>query len=561
MVSTAGVMEQVKACFKMANGGTANVYFGNIANVLQFENEHNDRYTDIPLDDSGAPLVPWVADPKKLSDRIKNSPTMLDKSLLPQSLAEIDVPQVLSGGSAKSAAWITLAGPLGKCLLAGLFPRVAGQASQVEAVLMEYLDIISEAWEYVTSVSASQGLESRLAECLSKLELELPSWELNINRHNMMHMFEGVQRFGPLWSWSMFADERSWHWMGTLIKNVARPAASCMQRWRLYHLAFVAEQHIKVQGTLSTEDRPLTLTIDVVEEEDGSLAFPQFNDFRDDSFELKDEVGEPIQLSRRLTDRDTEMGYSYKLQIHECLLQYPELVKSCAHRPEPKDQCTSIPKCPSYEDLWQAYKTDMRLPDYGNVLQRCKHLRGWYVWATDKERNREISPDQRKLCKGPVGDLHRYKSWKVGGACFCTYSKCQHHISKPCTVMMHHDGQVSFGQVHDFLVFAPPGVSNEVGLDTTHPWACKLVRCKWYKPGVATSEYEVIDSVTGLRVVKSTPAVNAVGGDIWPLGSLAAVEVGLYPYWKNPALMAAVSKRCAFVDRTRAGAAVPGPMI
>jgi hypothetical protein len=119
--------------------------------------------------------------------------------------------------------------------------------------------------------------------------------------------------------------------------------------------------------------------------------------------------------------------------------------------------------------------------------------------------------------------------------------------------MMHHDGQVSFGKVQDFLVLAPPGVLNMVGEDVLDTWACRLVRCPWYKAANAgPDQFETIDDVMGLRLVKNSVANNDRGGDIWPLGNVAPVEVGLYPHWrKNANLMVSVSKRCTFVDRTR----------
>jgi len=56
---------------------------------------------------------------------------------------------------------------------------------------------------------------------LSEMKRLLPAWELDINRHNILHLVESIRSFGPPWAWSMWGFERMW---STLKQWMAQPA-------------------------------------------------------------------------------------------------------------------------------------------------------------------------------------------------------------------------------------------------------------------------------------------------------------------------------------------------
>ncbi len=53
-------------------------------------------------------------------------------------------------------------------------------------------------------------LEQRIPIVLTKLQLLLPAWELNMNRHMMLHLVQAIKANGLCCFWAMFGVERFW---------------------------------------------------------------------------------------------------------------------------------------------------------------------------------------------------------------------------------------------------------------------------------------------------------------------------------------------------------------
>jgi hypothetical protein len=552
------VCAQVKQAVSMATGGPRGAYLNEakLAKVLTYEVQRNNRFEAVQ---SGEEPPPWVADQAALSQRREYASSLAAKGFLPRCLSHIDFHKALSG-NCKSSVWVALAGPVGKVLLEGLFPD-----EQIEAVMMEYLDLISAIWEHRIDVRDADLLVTRMRECLVKMEIFFPGYELNINRHNMAHMVEGIRRFGPGHAWSMFPDERCWNFLTKMLKNVARPAASILQRWKLLVIAFQAAQDWKEwYGGVSTR-----LTIDVMQNEGGQLRYLQHTDFQDDTFRMrvyKEVKRGAINMDTRVTeDAPGEPGYAFKVQAHLCFLSHPWMCKGCTHveKPGPEHMCDKE-GCRTYKDLWDTYthyKQDMNEwhGDPKTVADWADLLSKWERWA----KLANLPKHEVDICKGPQGKMRRYKCAEVCHVSFSTYSHCRHNTkSKPCVIMMKHavgvdpdavvgqdaDAEIaSFGQVENFLLLLAPGSLHLGTVEQDHVWACHLVQCSWYKPFGRGAE--TLDPVTHLHLVRSPPSQYHVDGDVWPLSAVSPVEVGLVPHRNKPNCMVAVGARSSFAGR------------
>ena len=80
----------------------------------------------------------------------------------------------------------------------------------VQQVVFEYLHLLGLMWEKSTSTETLSHLEKRLPIMLTMLEDLLPSWELDINRHQIIHLVAAIRANGPCWVWAMFGFERFW---------------------------------------------------------------------------------------------------------------------------------------------------------------------------------------------------------------------------------------------------------------------------------------------------------------------------------------------------------------
>ena len=76
---------------------------------------------------------------------------------------------------------------MGKHLLEG------GTHSQQQAVVLEYLDLLGVFFQKTISVQRMQELEQQMPALLVWLEDVLPAWELDMNRHMMLHLAETVR--------------------------------------------------------------------------------------------------------------------------------------------------------------------------------------------------------------------------------------------------------------------------------------------------------------------------------------------------------------------------------
>ena len=116
-------------------------------------------------------------------------------------------------------------------------------APEQDKVLFQYLDILGSLWEKSTSSEHLDYLESAVPRVMSELAWLLPSWELDINRHMMLHLVASIRADGPCWSWSMFGFERLWGRLIRWMRQKSRPEATMLNAFRAFTKACVALPH------------------------------------------------------------------------------------------------------------------------------------------------------------------------------------------------------------------------------------------------------------------------------------------------------------------------------
>jgi len=95
-------------------------------------------------------------------------------------------------------------------------------------------------WEKSITHEHLDYVESAVPRVLAELEWLLPSWELDINRHMMLHLVASIRANGPCWSWSMFGFERLWGRLLKWMTQKSHPEATMLNAFRAFTKACVA---------------------------------------------------------------------------------------------------------------------------------------------------------------------------------------------------------------------------------------------------------------------------------------------------------------------------------
>lgn len=90
-------------------------------------------------------------------------------------------------------------------------------------------------------------LEEQVPEVLAELESFWPTWELNINRHMVIHLAEAVRRHGPCWAWSMFGFERLWGRLSLSETQTSHPEATMVNAWKAFITCCVARPEMATE--------------------------------------------------------------------------------------------------------------------------------------------------------------------------------------------------------------------------------------------------------------------------------------------------------------------------
>lgn len=169
-------------------------------------------------------------DDKKLA--IDRATRFRNDSILPGKLRESAISHWIEHPSwLKTHDWHLLTGLTGAYFLSGFLGPP--QARYINLLLSACNRLLSKKLDSTTLPAAQKDLKRALAE----LESWLPSAELGMLRHQMLHICDAIPKSGPLWAFSMWPFERLWGRLGKWIKQTVHPEMALMNAYNAFQAA------------------------------------------------------------------------------------------------------------------------------------------------------------------------------------------------------------------------------------------------------------------------------------------------------------------------------------
>ncbi|EFJ40395.1 hypothetical protein VOLCADRAFT_99812 [Volvox carteri f. nagariensis] len=111
----------------------------------------------------------------------------------------------------KTHTMFLLAGPIGYYAIAA-----ARLPATLEGVYLDLLQACGDLWDKAITREELSGLRERVASAICGVERHLSAVELDIKLHNLLHLVDGIEMFGPLFAWAMFQPESIWGMLSRL---------------------------------------------------------------------------------------------------------------------------------------------------------------------------------------------------------------------------------------------------------------------------------------------------------------------------------------------------------
>jgi len=319
--------------------------------ISKYEHEVNKRWDDVstPRD------LPWLLTAENLKKATRRAECFNLKQCgyVPAPLSSIRVHLLLSTPSyLKMHEHIMCLGPVAKYILQGLMPEPQ------ETALFHYFDCLGNLWRRNQVTQEVGTLIQETKDALALMEAAFPAWELDINRHSIIHVAEATSVCGPSPTFTTFVFERMWGRMGNWLSQRAYPEASMMQQYMVYKMT---SQHQRRELVCDPTDRAVD-----------SALLPGF---LDDSGECRVADGEECTLTE-----------SDNMELHLLLLT---------------ENVIPGPEGEAYRQMWQDYTTGIR---WVHCLHRLAIMHSCNQCKTDKG-------NLYSLCTGPIHSTSAYIEW------------------------------------------------------------------------------------------------------------------------------------------------------
>ena len=285
---------------------------------------------------------------------------------------------------------------------------------------------------------------------LAELELVLPAWELDMNRHMVTHLAEAVRRHGPCWGWSMFGFERLWGRLTKWMTQTSHPEATMVNAWKAFITCCVArpERATELHSTSDEEPHagleaiPFHYRPTTFDRQTYKLQLPAF---------MYNTAGTPITLSDFYGEKCFGRGqhkdrYNRRAEFHLLYCKFPGLCKAfdCSS--------TALCTCLDYRELWDKFLHDTCRSVPSNA-QLPVALDAWKVWG----QHAGLSVQQQELCLGPELSVHVFDRATVGNARLACTRVEKSRFACDSVVLTKSNGKYWAGRVNAFLSHAPPG--------------------------------------------------------------------------------------------------------
>lgn len=349
---------------------------------------------------------------------------------------------------------------------------------ETEAVLFKYFDVIAKLGAKEISHAAAVALKAEVIESLAEMELHFPAWELDINRHMVLHLAESVEVRGPPWATAMWAYERFWHRMLRWKSQNNQPEAVMMNTFKAFKTA------CKVCGTsqIKTFDRPT------------------------------DEVLMPAYVHAHITGGEVHVELSDPLPAQ------------WLHHKKPKQDMARaefhmlhLRTHEHYKELWELYVRDLNgNTDNLRLKQMDRLLNGWLAWGV----RMQLGASDMALCRGPHPRFFPYDRATINGQRFVS-SRLQRTTYRNDVVMLESAGKgVEVGLVKAFI--STPAAGTPITADVEgSPDLLELAWVQWFGKSNAAGSTGVVCS----QNIRS----DNINGNVYRITDLVTTNVALVP--------------------------------
>ena len=458
--------------------------------------------------------LPWTATPAQqqaVVERCKGMRVRDEVCCLPHGMTAVHFEKAFGvGGQLKSAEYLLLAGPYGKYLMQGCFH------SEVQAAVFKYLDLLGLLWQKSISLDALDTLESAMLKVLAELEELLPAWELDMNRHKMIHLVKAVRTNGPCWAWAMFGFERFWKHLTDWMTQTSHPEATMFNAHFAFKATCLSLPEMEAKSLLSDRDDALLeghgcaapnlfyhklCTFDRLTNE---LILPEFLQAQPASVKITMSDSSGIKCFGVGQHPD---NFDWRAELHSFYCQFPEW---CA-------QCSCCDK--SYDELWSKFLVDTSTTKPTRA-QLPNALKQWHAWANQQP---DLCEHAQRLCYGPRCQVTVYDRAQIGGASFSAMTTEGKKHSRNSVVLMKDNDVYWAGRVRFFLAHTPPGY------DVDEVEEASIAHVHWYKK---VPSREQIDHVVGCPVFQEG-FKDDPNGNMWPMEKLAPVALTVARHRKS----------------------------
>ena len=434
-------------------------------------------------------------------------------------------------GALKTSEYLLLGGPIGKYILSGSMHTVQQRA------VFEYLDLLGTLWEKSVSLEKLAQLETDLPRLLTELECHLPAWEMDINRHMMLHLMECVRQNGPCWTWSMFGFERLWNRLTQWMSQRSHPEATMLNAFKAYKTVMTAAPEVAADMISDPQDEahggpavtPFTCMTASFDRATFELKLPSF---------LQQHDSTPITLSdgkqQRFGVGQVPDRKLWRAELHLLYLAHPELCHSSV----------STGQELAYDVLWQQFLTESG-EQQARKRQMAQQLMRWRTWAEAREHSGELRPEQVELCYGPRGRALVFDRATVGSATFTCTRLEGSKKAKDSLVLIRDGDELRAGRVQAFMAHAAPGCTSEDVMDTVN-----IAYVHWYRQ--VPADQPCMDPLLGCPVFGrglQANAMAAAGSNMCLVEQLLPCKLACFPYQYNTRKqIVVVSRFSSFLD-------------
>ncbi|KAL3138912.1 hypothetical protein ABBQ32_005732 [Trebouxia sp. C0010 RCD-2024] len=489
-----------------------------------------------------APDLPWTCTKQQLETARSHCDIFHDSSLFDPFTC---IPSEFYGkhfekglglpGALKSSEHLLLAGPVGKSLLQGCMHP------EQQAVVYDYLDLLGAFWEKTFTEQRLQQLETEVPVIMDRLAAVLPAWELDINRHMMVHLVESIRRHGPPWAWSMFGFERLWGRLTKWMTQTSHPEATMVNSWKAF-----------VTSCNAMPDRAAELHRLSDENTNGGSASLPFHfiptTFNRTTYQLQlpafvyNTGSTPISLTDHRGRKRFGYGrhkdrFQWQAELHLFYCKFPALCKPC--------DCaqTATCSCLSYGDLWDKF-TCQQLQE-GRSAPTKEQLSAWlYQWDAWAQQQPYLSDHEKDLCYGPDLAVDQFDRALFGEVKFAATTVEGAKFARDSLVLTKSKGRYWAGRVTAFLCHDPPGwqdceVEHQATMADVH-WFAHAAAARDVTNGMATH----LQCPVFKREFMDDPT-----GNLWPLDRLSPCKLLSVPCHPDSPNLVVLSRFASFLDQ------------